>query len=429
MLLGLATFITVGLGLTCLVFYPLGYWPLLAFCKWTRRLEGIRGMPGAATGGIAWVVCLSALTLADPPMDPGRNAWALIFGMAGCACWICSLVLLVRAIVISSYRRSTPPPFVPLVEPESRKAAPPLSEPARAGGVAPPSGDAPDPWRPAAAPEGAEPPSANVGALIGGKYELQRRIGQGGMGTVFLAQDRVLDRKVAIKQMRAELRDNPEARERFLKEASIIAHLTHPNIVPIHDIVREPGGTYLVLDYVQGRALSEELSKNGRLPLSECKRIFRGVCEAVDYAHRARVLHRDLKPSNIMLNDKGLARVMDFGLAREAKDSISRLTHKDCSGTPAYMAPEQHLGTAHRSSDIFALGVTLYEMLTGKLPYGGPDFLTQKERRKFSPPNFLVTDLPKNVELLMTSVLEPDHKKRIRDAMELFQLLEELEGS
>lgn len=259
--------------------------------------------------------------------------------------------------------------------------------------------------------------------IIGGKYEVHGQIGEGGMGIVFAGYDRKLSRKVAIKKMRPEIRSNPGEHERFVQEARIISRLTHPHIVSVHEIVEEEQDTFLIFDYVDGQSLSALILERKRLTLKECVGIFGHVCPAVHFAHDCRVLHRDLKPSNIMIDKNGYAKVMDFGLAREAKDSISKLTHADAAGTPAYMAPEQHMGRPGRGSDIYALGVCLYEMLTGEIPFKGPDFLSQKERMKYAPPNFLAPGLPHEIELLMASALNPDPKKRIGEAAEFLQAL------
>lgn len=277
-------------------------------------------------------------------------------------------------------------------------------------------------------PKAQAPEAPADSGIIGGKYEVGRQIGAGGMGVVFEGLDRTLSRKVAIKKMRAELRSDSDALAKFVQEARIISHLSHPYIVGIHEVVEERGETFLVFDYVDGKTLSTVLSERGHLTLKDCATIFGQVCAAVHCAHSNRVLHRDIKPSNIMLDTGGYAKVMDFGLAREAKESLSRLTNLDNSGTPAYMAPEQHLGRAGRESDIYALGVCLYEMLTGTLPFRGPDFLGQKERMKYPPPNFIVSGLPNSIELFMASVLNPDPKKRIGDALEFLDALKSVQA-
>lgn len=289
------------------------------------------------------------------------------------------------------------------------------------------------PAAPAAAPPGErktdprplpEASAAANGPGLTSKYELGGILGQGGMGVVFEGQDRALARKVAIKKMHPQIGSDPQARNAFVKEARLIARVSHPYIVGIHEIVEEGGDIYLVLEFVSGSPLSAVLAERSRLPLSECKEMFRYICQALDFAHRQRVLHRDLKPSNIMVDKEGFVKVMDFGLAREAKDTVSRLSNlKDTSGSPAYMAPEQHLGEASQASDVYALGVMLYEMLTGKLPFNGPDFLVQKERRKFLPASALVGDLSPKCDEFLLSALEPDPARRINAALDFFERL------
>lgn len=267
------------------------------------------------------------------------------------------------------------------------------------------------------------PPPA---ALLGGRYEFKGRIGEGGMGVVLEGFDHSLGRKVAIKVMRPEIAHGEGAREAFLSEAKIISHLSHPYIVAIHEVVENADGLYLIFDFVEGEPLSSVLKRRGRLPLAECVKVFTYVCEAIACAHRARVLHRDLKPSNIMIDTAGYAKVMDFGIAREAKETITRLTNIEASGTPAFMAPEQHLGRCAKTSDIYALGVCLYQAMTGSLPFQGPDFLAQKERMKYAPPQFLAPELPKEVELLFAATLAADPKHRVADAAELIDSLKSL---
>lgn len=266
------------------------------------------------------------------------------------------------------------------------------------------------------------------GPVLKGRFELRQKVGVGGMGIVYDGFDRSLGRRVAIKQMRSELKDNPIERDGFLSEAKIISHLSHPYIVGFHDVVEENGEIYLVFDFVDGKPLSQILAERKRLSLRECQQVFSFVCEAIACAHKNHVLHRDLKPSNIMVDKAGYAKVMDFGIAREAKESLTRLTQGETVGTPAYMAPEQHMGRSARASDIYALGVCLYETMTGQLPFPGPDFLGQKERMKYPPPQFLAPELPKEAELLFAATLALDPKKRVADAAELAESLKSLKA-
>lgn len=259
--------------------------------------------------------------------------------------------------------------------------------------------------------------------LIAGQYELKEKLGEGGMGIVYEAFDHNLERVVAIKKMRPELQSRPEEWNNFLREARTVARLNHPYIVPVHDVFSEDDEVYMVLDFVDGQPLSSLLGEGRRLPLEKLQSLFGFVCQAVDGAHRSHVLHRDLKPSNIMVGKDGYAKVMDFGIARHAKETLSRLTAQDNSGTPAYMAPEQHLGHAVQASDIFSLGVCLYESATGTLPFNGPDFMAQKERRHYQPVNALADNLPPSFDLLINAALEPDPKKRLSEALEFEQAL------
>lgn len=269
-------------------------------------------------------------------------------------------------------------------------------------------------------------PAAESGTpLLARKYELREKIGEGGMGLVFQGYDRALRRKVAIKEMRPELRADAKERERFIKEARIISQMNHPYIVGIHDIFEQDGELYLVFDYVDGKPLSSIIEESGRLTLEQCLGIFRCVCPAVEFAHQSSVLHSDLKPANIMVDSNGFAKVMDFGLARELQATMSKLSlTASPGGTLAYMAPEQHVGRAGRPSDVYALGVCLYEMLAGKRPFSGPDFLAQKERMDFPPLETAAPGLPAGIGTLLTAVLDPNPRRRTESPEAFLKALE-----
>lgn len=266
-----------------------------------------------------------------------------------------------------------------------------------------------------------------TGAVIGGKYELVKQIGSGGMGLVFLAKDLKLGRQVAIKRMRDEFRYSSEDRGRFLREAMIVARLVHPYIVALHEIIEQDGDTYLIMEYMDGKPLASILSEVKRLELKECRELFNFVCQAVDFAHRSDVLHLDLKPGNIMIERNGFAKVMDFGLAYETKSFLAKKSSdEDVGGTLVYMAPEQHAGEPVAASDIFALGVCLYECLTGRHPFDGPDYLAQKERMNYKQPSEVQPGLPPGIDDLMTKLLQPDPKHRLSKALELLESLKKL---
>jgi serine/threonine protein kinase len=219
-----------------------------------------------------------------------------------------------------------------------------------------------------AAPAGDTATAASPGAVIGGCYQVVREIGRGGMGVVFEADDLALGRKVALKRMKDTLKRDPADKEQFMEEARTVAALRHPNIVAIHSIFEEGEDLYLVFEFVPGMTLDEHLYRRKRLSPAEARDILKPVCDALAYAHGRKVIHRDLKPSNIMMTEDGQVKVMDFGLARQAKDTLSALSRTDAAGTPAYMAPEMERGLVRRESDIYMLGGVLYEMLTGELP-------------------------------------------------------------
>ena len=265
------------------------------------------------------------------------------------------------------------------------------------------------------------PPAGANGAerVIGGNFRIVREMGRGGMGLVYEAVDEALQRKVALKKMREEIRDSQRDRERFLQEARMVAALKHPNIVAIHTILEEEGEVYLVFEYMAGRSLDKVLDERRVLPLAEVKKIMHDVCEALAYAHEHKIVHRDLKPSNIIFDEEGRAKVMDFGIARQAKETVSKMSRTEAWGTPAYMAPEQELGEVGRESDVYALGVMLFEMLTGDVPFRGPNFLAQKSQRLHKPPSQVNPSLPPEVDAVVAKALDPDPKQRYRTAREL----------
>jgi tRNA A-37 threonylcarbamoyl transferase component Bud32 len=193
---------------------------------------------------------------------------------------------------------------------------------------------------------------------LNSQYDVVEKIGEGGMGTVYRGWDKVLKRPVAVKRLRAELQKTPRERERFIREAEMVASLRHPHIVEIYTIVRDDEDTHLVFEYIVGRTLHDLLneSRGRHLEPARALELLRQIAEAVDHAHSRRVIHRDLKPANVMLADAGWVKVMDFGIARQVQDSMLTTTNT-IVGTPTYMAPEQAMGAVVKESDVYALGV------------------------------------------------------------------------
>ncbi len=213
-----------------------------------------------------------------------------------------------------------------------------------------------------------------LSTALADRYRIERELGQGGMATVYLAQDLKHDRKVAIKVLRAELAAVIGA-ERFLAEIKTTANLQHPHILPLHDSGEADSFLYYVMPFVEGESLRDRLNRQKQLPIPDAVRIASEVASALDYAHRHKVIHRDIKPENILLHD-GRAMVADFGIALAAsKAGGTRMTETGMSlGTPHYMSPEQAMGEREigPQSDVYALGAVTYEMLVGEPPFTGP---------------------------------------------------------
>jgi tetratricopeptide (TPR) repeat protein/tRNA A-37 threonylcarbamoyl transferase component Bud32 len=277
-----------------------------------------------------------------------------------------------------------------------------------------------------------EPPQAKDPSLLRGQYKTLKQIGVGGMGMVYEGSDVSLGRRVAIKKMRDELRLDRRQRERFVSEAKTVAALHHPNVVDIYAIVDDSDDLSLIFEYVSGKTLHEIVHGRGPLPFDEARRLYRGVCDALDYAHARGVIHRDLKPSNIMITDEGRPKVMDFGIARAAKDAMTRYSMTNTVvGTPPYMAPEQEQGVVRKESDVFALAVCLYETLTGTLPFSGTGggMVMNKINKAFVPASRVVAGLPEGLDEVFDKAFEPDPDKRYRTVAELRAALEALAPS
>ena len=205
-----------------------------------------------------------------------------------------------------------------------------------------------------------------------GKYELLEKIGEGGFGIVYKARDPLLEREVAIKILRADIASAPDFVERFRREARLAASLRHPNIVSVIEVGEQEGRYYLVMEYLEGQVLSEQLRDGKPLPLHQAVEILRPLAEALDYAHGRGLVHRDVKPSNVILCDGGKRPVLtDFGLVKSTSESGLTTTGVSL-GTVEYMAPEQILGQEPGpAADQYALGVVAYQMFTGQVPFPG----------------------------------------------------------
>lgn len=269
-------------------------------------------------------------------------------------------------------------------------------------------------------------PSVFYEGITSGKYKILRKIGEGGMGIVYEAVDQSLERKVAMKKMIDEIKINETEKQRFLQEARMVAFLHHPNIIEIYTIFEDNGDIYLVFEHVDGTTLDKVLDRDIRLPFDKASDLFLQVADALVYAHSKNIVHRDLKLSNIMISSENQVKIMDFGLARKSMEIRAKSTHTEVVGSPAYMAPEQDLGEGGKSCDIFALGVCFYETLSGTLPFHGPDFHYQKERKMYAPLTETVPGLPGQIDEFVAKSLEPKVENRFQYVEEWKKALDRL---
>lgn len=245
------------------------------------------------------------------------------------------------------------------------------------------------------------------------QFEITELIGRGGMGAVYKGWQRSLDRFVAIKVLPPGLEGaDADFAARFKREAKAMARLKHPGIIPVHDAGETSDGLlYFVMDYVEGTDVQKLIAQRGRLPAEEALPVVTRVLEALSYAHKNGIVHRDIKPANIMVDTEGNVLVADFGIARISAADTTALTMTNMSmGTPDFMAPEAHQGMTnvdHRS-DLYAVGVMLYQMLTGRLPRG-----------RFEPPSRIVPGLDKNLDRIVDRTLQSERDARYSSAMEM----------
>ncbi|MBI5631254.1 MAG: protein kinase [Elusimicrobia bacterium] len=253
-------------------------------------------------------------------------------------------------------------------------------------------------------------------------FQILNTLGRGGMGVVYEAMDEVLQRKVAVKKMRDEIAGDPQARRRFLKEARTVASLKHPNIVEIHSVLENGQDLYLVFEHVEGAPLHSLIEPSRPLPLHQALEYSRQIAQALDYAHAQGIIHQDLKPSNIMIAQNRV-KVMDFGIARKAQETLSTLSMAQPVGTPGYMAPEQEQGQFFKESDIYSFGVCFYEMLAGKVPFSGLSFF-QKVQKTYEPLSRANAKVPTAVDTVMEKALSLLPKDRHHSAQAFVQDVE-----
>src|ERR1700722_16577485 len=217
--------------------------------------------------------------------------------------------------------------------------------------------------------------SLQEGSVLADRYEILKLLGEGGMGAVYKARDRELDRLVALKVIRPELAGHASILQRFKQELILARKITHRNIIRIFDLGIADGIRFITMEFVEGQDLASLLDEHGKMTPEETVKILRQVCAALEAAHAEGVVHRDLKPQNIMVEASGRVCVMDFGLAR-SMENVGMTQAGTVLGTPAYMSPEQAKGMpADERSDLYSLGIIAYQMLTGKVPFKADSML------------------------------------------------------
>lgn len=265
--------------------------------------------------------------------------------------------------------------------------------------------------------------------ILNERYRLVEQIGAGGMAVIYKAQDMELGRMVAVKVLRPSLVGDPEFLVRFKQEARSAANLSHPNIVTVHDVGQDgPKTHYIVMEYVPGQDLKQVIRARGAFEVDAALAIVIEVCKGVGYAHRAGLVHCDMKPQNILITPDRSIKVVDFGIARALSNTQSNELEEVVWGSPHYFSPEQAVGESPTpASDVYSIGIVLFELLTGKLPFTGQDYreLAMAHVSK-EPPSLLDINpaLPAELDRIIKKVLSKEPATRYRTADQLGRILE-----
>jgi len=262
---------------------------------------------------------------------------------------------------------------------------------------------------------------------INNRYQIEDTLGKGGMAVVYKAHDPTLDRDVAIKVLRQKYSTDPAFREHFQQEAKAAANLSHPNIVTVHDFGFDSERLFIIMEYVPGSDVKQLKANKGYFRLEETLHLMEQACAGVGYAHRAGLVHCDIKPQNLLVTPDGLLKIVDFGIAR-AMISINPGEKADIVwGSPAYISPEQASGLAPSpASDVYSLGVIMYEMLTGEQPFSAMNSteLARKHRQDLpASPRELKPEIPLEIEQILLKTLAKEPAARYRTADQLGQVL------
>ena len=265
-----------------------------------------------------------------------------------------------------------------------------------------------------------------IGTLLLNRYELLEKIGEGGMGVVYKAKCHLLNRFVAVKILKAELSNDEDFIIRFKREATSIAKLSHPNIVNIHDVGSENNINFIIMEYINGKTLKQVIKEKRKLSSQDTLDIVLQVAKALDCAHSNNIIHRDIKPDNIMITKDMIVKIMDFGIAK-VMDSRTITISKKVMGTVHYFSPEQAKGNVvDFRTDIYSLGIVMYEMVTGQVPYNAESSITiamMHIQEPATPPQKIITDIPDNINQVVLRAMEKEPMKRYQTANEMAKIL------
>ncbi|MCK8826903.1 Stk1 family PASTA domain-containing Ser/Thr kinase [Natroniella acetigena] len=268
-----------------------------------------------------------------------------------------------------------------------------------------------------------------IGKVLNDRYELIEKIGTGGMAIVYLAHDKLLGREVAVKVLQPQFADDVAAVKRFRHEAQAVASFSHENIVNIYDIAKDGDFQYIIMEHVEGKNLKEKLKTAGKLEVEEAVEIVQEVCQALITAHRNNIVHCDIKPHNILLTSAGKVKVTDFGIA-QAITAATMVQTESIVGSAHYLSPEQAKGSKiTMRSDIYSLGIVLYELVTGELPFKGDTSVSvalKHIEQEVTPPQKLNPDLPQQLANIILKAIAKEPAERYNSAVEMLKDLREV---